>query len=76
MFLGHAVIAQDQLGNGETAAFAISILQQINVEVKETQALVLVPTRELTQQVSSPLTRYYLLLCPALENIQGNYVWH
>ncbi|KAG7497046.1 eukaryotic initiation factor 4A-I [Solea senegalensis] len=45
------VIAQAQSGTGKTATFAISILQQIDVETKTTQALVLAPTRELAQQI-------------------------
>lgn len=45
------MIAQAQSGTGKTATFAISILQQIDVELKGTQALVLAPTRELAQQV-------------------------
>lgn len=53
LFPGHDVIAQAQSGTGKTATFAISILQQIDVELKETQALVLAPTRELAQQVWS-----------------------
>uniref|UniRef100_A0A672GP12 RNA helicase n=1 Tax=Salarias fasciatus TaxID=181472 RepID=A0A672GP12_SALFA len=48
---GYDVIAQAQSGTGKTATFAISILQQIDVELKGTQALVLAPTRELAQQV-------------------------
>ena len=47
----HDVIAQAQSGTGKTATFAISILQQIDVSLKKTQALVLAPTRELAQQV-------------------------
>lgn len=48
---GYDVIAQAQSGTGKTATFAISILQQLDMEQKETQALVLAPTRELAQQV-------------------------
>lgn len=48
---GYDVIAQAQSGTGKTATFAISILQQLEIEQKETQALVLAPTRELAQQV-------------------------
>jgi len=48
---GHDVIAQAQSGTGKTATFAISILQQIDVGMKESQALVLAPTRELAQQI-------------------------
>lgn len=51
LFLGYDVIAQAQSGTGKTATFAISILQQLEIDLKETQALVLAPTRELAQQV-------------------------
>lgn len=47
------MIAQAQSGTGKTATFAISILQQIELDLKATQALVLAPTRELAQQVRS-----------------------
>eukprot|EP00069_Balaena_mysticetus_P015365 bmy_01738T0 len=47
---GYDVIAQAQSGTGKTATFAISILQQIELDLKATQALVLAPTRELAQQ--------------------------
>lgn len=53
VFIGCDVIAQAQSGTGKTATFAISILQQIDVELKDVQALVLAPTRELAQQVGS-----------------------
>ena len=49
--LGHDVIAQAQSGTGKTATFAVTILQQLDVGLKECQALVLAPTRELAQQV-------------------------
>lgn len=49
--MGHDVIAQAQSGTGKTATFAISLLQQIDIDVNECQALVLAPTRELAQQI-------------------------
>lgn len=48
---GHDVIAQAQSGTGKTATFAVAILQQLDMSIKECQALVLAPTRELAQQV-------------------------
>uniref|UniRef100_A0A8D2JLX3 RNA helicase n=1 Tax=Sciurus vulgaris TaxID=55149 RepID=A0A8D2JLX3_SCIVU len=48
---GYDVIAQAQSGTGKTATLAISILQQIELDLKATQALVLAPTRELAQQI-------------------------
>ncbi|CDH54874.1 dead-domain-containing protein [Lichtheimia corymbifera JMRC:FSU:9682] len=48
---GHDVIAQAQSGTGKTATFSISILQSIDTSKKETQALILAPTRELALQI-------------------------
>jgi len=47
---GHDVIAQAQSGTGKTATFSISILQSIDPNLRQCQALVLAPTRELAQQ--------------------------
>jgi len=52
---GRDVIAQAQSGTGKTATFSISILQSIDTQNKETQALVLSPTRELAQQIQKVL---------------------
>ncbi|XP_055937866.1 eukaryotic initiation factor 4A-I-like [Argiope bruennichi] len=48
---GLDVIAQAQSGTGKTATFSIAILQQLNPNNRETQALILAPTRELAQQI-------------------------
>ena len=48
---GHDVIAQAQSGTGKTATFSISVLQSIDVNLKEPQALILAPTRELALQI-------------------------
>ncbi|XP_002129439.2 eukaryotic initiation factor 4A-I [Ciona intestinalis] len=48
---GKDVIAQAQSGTGKTATFAISVLQKIDASLKQTQALVIAPTRELAQQI-------------------------
>lgn len=45
-------------GTGKTATFSISILQQIDTSIKECQALILAPTRELAQQVSGLLEMF------------------
>jgi len=44
------VIAQAQSGTGKTGAFVVSILQLINPNQNEVQAVILCPTRELTKQ--------------------------
>lgn len=48
---GHDVIAQAQSGTGKTATFSVSVLQKIDPAVKQCQALILAPTRELAQQI-------------------------
>ena len=49
------VMALAQTGTGKTAAFGIPLLQRINIESKETQAVVLSPTRELCLQIADDL---------------------
>lgn len=49
------VIALAQTGTGKTAAFGIPLLQRINIDSKETQAVVLSPTRELCLQIADDL---------------------
>jgi len=49
---GKDIIGQAQTGTGKTAAFAIPIIEKLNPESKEIQAIILCPTRELVIQVS------------------------
>jgi len=49
---GRDVIAQAQSGTGKTATFSIGVLQSIDTSSRETQALILSPTRELAVQIS------------------------
>lgn len=48
---GMDVIAQAQSGTGKTATFSIAILEKIDTNLRECQALILAPTRELAQQI-------------------------
>ncbi|KAK9370023.1 P-loop containing nucleoside triphosphate hydrolase protein [Lipomyces kononenkoae] len=50
---GRDTIAQAQSGTGKTATFSISLLQTIDTKLRETQALVLSPTRELAVQIQN-----------------------
>jgi translation initiation factor 4A len=52
---GNDTIAQAQSGTGKTATFSISILQQIELKLNRTQALILAPTRELATQIRKVL---------------------
>ena len=57
---GKDVIGQAQTGTGKTAAFSIPLLEMINPEEKNVQAVVLCPTRELAIQVSTEIRKVYL----------------
>ena len=58
LLAGRDVIGQAQTGTGKTAAFAIPILERIDPSRRETQALVMTPTRELAVQVAEALHTY------------------
>lgn len=49
------VIALAQTGTGKTAAFGIPVLQRTDSRVRQTQALILSPTRELCLQIADDL---------------------
>ena len=52
---GKDLLAQAKTGSGKTAAFAIGILNKIEITHYETQSLVLCPTRELADQVAKEI---------------------
>ena len=58
LMAGEDVIGQAQTGTGKTAAFALPMLEKIDLNQNETQALVLTPTRELAMQVSEAIHSY------------------
>ena len=58
LLAGSYVVGLAQTGTGKTAAFAIPILSRIDTSSKNTQALVLAPTRELALQVAEAFSRY------------------
>ncbi|MEX2549946.1 MAG: DEAD/DEAH box helicase [Nitriliruptoraceae bacterium] len=52
---GHDLIGQARTGTGKTLAFGLPLLQRLDPSTKATQALVIVPTRELCLQVYEDL---------------------
>ena len=64
--LGKDLIAQAKTGSGKTAAFGIALLANLNARRFAVQAMVLCPTRELADQVSTEIRR----LARAEENIK------
>src|SRR5215213_8249300 len=55
---GKDVIGQAQTGTGKTAAFGLPMIDFVDPEEPDTQALVLTPTRELCIQVTQALRTY------------------
>ncbi len=55
---GHDVIGQAQTGTGKTAAFGLPLLQYLDPDNDEVQAVILTPTRELCIQVTQALRAY------------------
>jgi ATP-dependent RNA helicase DeaD len=55
---GRDVLGVAQTGTGKTAAFALPILDRLDLSQKSPQALVLAPTRELALQVCEAFERY------------------
>ncbi|MAM29208.1 MAG: ATP-dependent RNA helicase [Flavobacteriaceae bacterium] len=52
------LVALAQTGTGKTAAFGFPMLQQIDVESRTTQGLILSPTRELCMQITNEMNNY------------------
>ena len=50
--LGRDILARAKNGTGKTGAYTIPVLQQIDVNQNDIQALIIVPTRELALQTS------------------------
>ena len=60
LLAGHDLLGQAATGTGKTAAFALPVLQGLAGSARDAgpAALVLVPTRELAEQVSQAVHRY------------------
>jgi len=58
LLAGSDVIGQAQTGSGKTAAFGLPLLEHVDPNESEVQALVLTPTRELCIQVTQALRTY------------------
>ena len=54
---GKDLIGQSRTGSGKTAAFALPILEKINIHLSHVQALILCPTRELCAQVTRDIRK-------------------
>ena len=52
------IVALAQTGTGKTAAFGFPVIQKIDAENRDTQALILSPTRELCLQITNEIKLY------------------
>lgn len=55
---GRDIIGQAQTGTGKTAAFALPLINNLDLKQKDPQLLVLAPTRELAIQVAEAFQKY------------------
>ncbi|HRD34518.1 MAG TPA: DEAD/DEAH box helicase [Rhodocyclaceae bacterium] len=55
---GQDLLGEAQTGTGKTAAFALPLLNRLDLSVRNPQVLVLTPTRELAIQVAEAFQRY------------------
>jgi ATP-dependent RNA helicase DeaD len=55
---GRDLLGQAQTGTGKTAAFALPLLQRLDLTKRHVQAIVLAPTRELALQVAEAVRAY------------------
>ena len=58
LLAGEDVLGQAQTGTGKTAAFALPLLQRLDLSLPTPQALILTPTRELALQVAEAIRTY------------------
>ncbi|MCG5499813.1 DEAD/DEAH box helicase [Ectothiorhodospira lacustris] len=58
LIAGQDLLGQAQTGTGKTAAFALPLLSRLDLSRKDTQILVLAPTRELAIQVAEAFQTY------------------
>ncbi len=57
LLAGRDLTGQAQTGSGKTAAFAIPIIESVDLGSNQLQSLILVPTRELSMQISEEILR-------------------
>ncbi len=57
MLAGHDIIGQAHTGSGKTLAFGLPLIEAMDPDSRDAQALVLTPTRELAQQVGNVLSQ-------------------
>ncbi|NSL50307.1 DEAD/DEAH box helicase [Calidifontibacillus erzurumensis] len=65
---GESVIGQSQTGTGKTHAYLLPVLDRINPQKEQVQAVITAPTRELASQIFEELNKL-ISFCPEQEQI-------
>jgi ATP-independent RNA helicase DbpA len=55
---GRDLQAKAETGSGKTAAFGIAIIEKINLDLQSPQALIIAPTRELCNQITTAMRNF------------------
>ncbi|MGV3522892.1 MAG: DEAD/DEAH box helicase [Candidatus Sericytochromatia bacterium] len=71
LLANHDVIGCAQTGTGKTAAFALPILQGIQSQGRQPQALIITPTRELAEQIDQNIKAYARYLKIRCQSVYG-----
>src|SRR5690606_32812283 len=70
------IIGQAHTGTGKTAAFALPLLERLDPSLRQTQAIILAPTRELAIQVAKEITSFSVPQSPSVAVVYGgNPMW-
>jgi translation initiation factor 4A len=59
---GRDIIAQAQSGTGKTGCFTVGVLSRINISEKSNQVLIMAPTHELAQQITSVINSLSIMM--------------
>jgi len=65
------IVGQAQTGTGKTAAFSLPLLEKIDTQKKEIQAIVMAPTRELAIQVADEMNSFAVNKSVTIQTIYG-----
>jgi ATP-dependent RNA helicase CshB len=69
-----SAIGQSQTGTGKTLAFVLPILEKIQPEIKEVQAVITAPTRELASQIYQQILKITEHCSPEQAIMARNYI--
>jgi len=70
------IIGQAQTGTGKTAAFALPLLERLDLKDNKTQAIILAPTRELAIQVAKEIQSFAVKQSPTVTVVYGGNSMH